>query len=363
MKISYPFISIFLVLILSSTAFAGRASIQNVSADPYRSAILLNASTGEVLFEKNADAIIYPASSLKLMVLLVVLERIEQGHLKLDDMVQVTVEAYKMGGSQVYLDPKEQFPVEDLLYALMIQSANDAAVALASHVAGSKEGFLEMMNLKARELGMSKTTFHSVHGLPPAKGQGVDVSSARDFGILCKYMSTKPEVFKYTSAKVRDFRGGEFIMRTHNHLLKQVDGCDGFKTGYFVKAGFSIAATAKRGGVRIIAIVMGSKNRKVRDAKAIELISKGFAMTPPQPETATLASSRKKLPEIQSKENIPSAEQTNVPTPVTSVQQMKNNADSGWGKFFMGLVLGFFLYAALDYLIANKQRKRKWRIK
>ncbi len=363
MKIIYPLVCIFLLLIFSSTTFAGRAAIQDVSADPYRSAILLNASTGEVLFEKNADATIYPASSLKLMVLLVILERIEQGYLKLDDMVQVTVEAYKMGGSQVYLDPKEQFPVEDLLYALMIQSANDAAVALASHVAGSKEGFVEMMNQKARELGMNKTTFYSVHGLPPSKGQGVDVSSARDFGILCRYMSTKPEVFKYTSAKVRDFRGGEFIMRTHNHLLKKVDGCDGFKTGYFVKAGFSIAATAKRGGVRIIAIVMGSKNRKVRDAKAIELISKGFSMVPPQPETAVISTPQKTLSAIQAKENASSPEQTKVAKADAPPQQKENKTDSGWTKFFMGLVLGFFLYAALDYLITNKQRKRKWRIK
>ncbi len=353
MKATYPFVCIFLLLVFSSTTYAKRTSIQAVSADPYRSAILLNASNGEVLFEKNADVTIYPASSLKLMVLLVILERIEQGHLQLDDMVQVTVEAYKMGGSQVYLDPKEQFSIEDLLYALMIQSANDAAVALASHVAGSKEDFVGLMNKKAAELGMKKTTFYSVHGLPPSNGQKVDISSARDFGILCRYMSTKPEVFKYTSTKVRDFRGGEFIMRTHNHLLKQVDGCDGFKTGYFTKAGFSIAATAKRGGVRIIAVVMGSKNRKVRDAKAIELINKGFAMVPPQ-ETR---------PEIQSKANTLSSEQTKVPTPAASTKQKEEKTDSGWGKFFIGLVLGFFLYAALDYLIANKQRKRKWRMK
>jgi len=363
MKITYSFVCFILVLTFSSTTYAGRAPIKNVSADPYRSAILLNAATGEVLFEKNADAAVYPASSLKLMVLLVILERIEQGHMKLDDMVQVTVEAYKMGGSQVYLDPKEQFPVEDLLYALMIQSANDAAVALASHVAGSKEAFVEMMNQKARELGMNKTTFYSVHGLPPSKGQGVDVSSARDFGILCRYMSSKPEVFKYTSAKVRDFRGGEFIMRTHNHLLKKVDGCDGFKTGYFVKAGFSIAATAKRGGVRIIAIVMGSKNRKVRDAKAIELINKGFAMVPPQPETITITTPQKTLPEKQVSDITTTEETVDSSAPAGSAKLIKNMDYKGWDKFFMGLVLGFLLYAALDYLITNKQRKRKWRIK
>ncbi len=362
MKLTTLLILLLLILFPASASFAGRATITNVSAEPYRSAILLNADTGKVLFEKNADVTIYPASSLKLMVLLVILDRIEQGTLRLDEMVQVTVEAYKMGGSQVYLDPKEQFSIEDLLYALMIQSANDAAVALASHVAGSKEGFVELMNQKAKEIGMNNTRFHSVHGLPPSNGQKVDVSTARDFGILCRYLSSKPEVFQYTSAKVRDFRGGEFIMRTHNHLLKTVDGCDGFKTGYFVKAGFSIAATAKRGSVRIIAIVMGSKNRKVRDAKAIELIAKGFSMVPPGTETIMQADKPQLSPTKKQ------AGKTDMDTPVqhaATTALQKEGPDkasgSGWGKFFLGLLLGFMLYAAFDYFISRKQRKKNWR--
>ena len=233
MKTKFPLISLLIVLLLGQLAWAGRAPLKSVATEPYASAIVIDADTGETLFSRNADAAVYPASTLKLMVLLVILDRIEQGTLQLDDMVQVTVEAYKMGGSQVYLDPKEQFSIEDLLYALMVQSANDAAVALASHVAGTKEEFVALMNKKAAELGMKNTTFHSVHGLPPAKGQKVDVTTARDFGILCRYLSKNPQVFKYTGIRVKDFRGGEFIMRTHNHLLEKVDGCDGFKTGYF----------------------------------------------------------------------------------------------------------------------------------
>ena len=282
-------ISLLIVVLAGQMVWAGRAPIQNIAADPYASALVMNADTGEILFAENADKPVYPASALKLMVLLIILERIEQGTMQLDDMVQVTREAARMGGSQVYLDPKEQFSIEELLYALMVQSANDAAVNLATHVAGSKDGFVTLMNQKAEELGMKNTRFYSVHGLPPAEGQEVDITTARDFAILCRELARHPDVFKYTGTKVRDFRAGEFIMRNHNHLLDQVDGCDGFKTGYFKAAGFSIAATAKQGGVRIIALVMGSKDRKVRDAKASELLARGFAMVPAKPEPTVAA--------------------------------------------------------------------------
>jgi len=333
-------------LLIEQTAWAGRAPIKTVAAAPHASAFVLDADTGETLFAKNADAPVYPASTLKLMVLLVILDQVEQGTLQLDEMVQVTVEAYKMGGSQVYLDPKEQFPLEDLLYALMIQSANDAAVALASHVAGTKEEFIVLMNQKAEELGMKNTRFYSVHGLPPSKGQKVDVTTARDFGTLCQYLSKRPEVFKYTGTKVKDFRGGEFIMRTHNHLLEKVAGCDGFKTGYFAKAGFSIAATAKKGGVRIIAIVMGSKDRKVRDAKAIELLAKGFAKVPPRPAPLITAKAK------------PAAEE--IETPAVQSEKLPPSAtNNGWGKFFIGLGLGFLLYAAVNFLVLRRRRRNK----
>ena len=343
----------FLVFILAGQiAWAGRTPIQAIAQDPYASALLLNADTGEVLFADNADVLVYPASALKLMTLLIILERIEQGTMQLNDMVQVTVEAYKMGGSQVYLDPKEQFPVEELLYALIVQSANDAAVALATHAAGSKESFVALMNQKAEELGMKNTHFYSVHGLPPADGQKVDVTTAKDFGILCRELSKRPDVFKYTGTKVRDFRGGEFIMRTHNHLLSKVDGCDGFKTGYFTKAGFSIAATAQKNGVRIIAIVMGSKDRKVRDAKATELLAKGFAMVPSQPEPK-VASTQPGSAQI--KEGTTVVSETNVDVPIVQNNKPLPPADgTGWRKFFVGIGFGFVLFAVLALFVWKK---------
>lgn len=255
-----------------------------VSKTPYIGALILDADSGAVLWEERADAPGYPASTLKLMTLLVIQEKIDAGQIKLGDMVKISVQACKTGGSQVYLDPKETFSVEELLYAMMIQSANDAAVALAEHAAGSKEGFVELMNAKAQQLGMSNTRFASVHGLPPAAGQRHDISSARDMALLGRELCKHPAVFAYTSATYRQFRANTpkpFDMRTHNPFLKEgVDGCDGFKTGYTATAGWSIVVTAKRAGRRVIVVVLGSDERKMRDAKARELLAKAFTLLP-----------------------------------------------------------------------------------
>ncbi|MGE3311875.1 MAG: D-alanyl-D-alanine carboxypeptidase family protein, partial [Limisphaerales bacterium] len=251
--------------------------------NPYIGAIANDADTGRVLDEDKADAQGYPASMLKLMGLYIHLEKLKRGELALQDRVQVSARAAKTGGSQVWLAEKEVFSVEDLLFALMIQSANDAAVALAEKAAGSCEAFVALMNEKAKALGMTRTTFQSVHGLPPGAGQQPDRTTARDFAILCRaLLSAHPETLRYTSTRVRNFREAipdkMIIMRTHNHLLADVPGCDGLKTGYFANAGFSVAATAARDGRRVIAIVMGSSDRKVRDARAADLIRQGFAM-------------------------------------------------------------------------------------
>jgi D-alanyl-D-alanine carboxypeptidase (penicillin-binding protein 5/6) len=255
-----------------------------IARNPYIGAIVVDAVTGQVLFEDQADAKAYPASVLKLMDLLVILEKINQKQLSFQDQVTVSAKASKTGGSQVWLAEKETFTVDDLLYALMVQSANDSAVALAEKVGGSTEGFLTLMNQKARDLGMNNTVFNSVHGLPPAAGQPHDVTTARDFSILCREVLRYRDTLRYTSTRERPFRPGvgakTVVMRTHNHLLGQVEGCDGLKTGYITSAGFSIAVTAARNGRRLIAIVLGSSDRLGRDAKTMELINQAFAKVP-----------------------------------------------------------------------------------
>lgn len=348
---------LFVVLFIAQPVWAARAKISSNAKDPYMSALVIDAATGKVLFSDHPETVVYPASVLKIMNLLIILELIDQGTVKLDDMVQITPEAAKTGGSQVYLDPKEQFPVEDLLYALSVQSANDAAVALAIHVAGSKEGFVALMNQKAAALGMKDTEFHSVHGLPPSEGQEVDKTTATDLALLCRALASRPDALQYTGTKERPFRDGKFIMRNHNHLLGAVDGCDGFKTGYFEAGGFSIAATAKRGGVRIIAIVMGSKDRKVRDAKTRELLAKGFAAVPPKPETIKIAATPQQA--APTKATSPAPEPQPVPPPPTAPEAAVPSSSGGWGMFAMGLAAGFILFGLLTFFLSRKSGRRK----
>jgi D-alanyl-D-alanine carboxypeptidase (penicillin-binding protein 5/6) len=251
-----------------------------ISKNPYLGAIVIDATTGKVLFENQADAQGYPASMLKLIDLLVILDKVNAGQLPLQDKAPVSAKSAKTGGSQVWLAQGETFTVEDLLYALMIQSANDSAVALAEKVGGSTEGFVALMNQKAAQLGMTRTKFNSVHGLPPAPGDADDVTTARDFSILCRQLLlSHPEALRYTSTRERTFRPGpkQVVMRSHNHLLASLNGCDGLKTGYITKAGYSIAVTASRNGRRVIAVVLDSVDRVTRDRAAADLVNKGFA--------------------------------------------------------------------------------------
>ncbi|MGD9611289.1 MAG: D-alanyl-D-alanine carboxypeptidase family protein [Kiritimatiellia bacterium] len=252
---------------------------QTIARDPYVGAIVIDASDGRVLFEDGADRPGYPASMLKLMDLFVILDRVKAGSLRLDEIVPVTKEAYDMGGSQVWLDPRESFPVEELLYALMVQSANDAAMALAIHVGGSREGFVRLMNEKARELGLSPVTqFQSPHGLPPGPGQRPDMTTPRDFAKLCQaLLAAHPETLKYTSVIQRPFRpdaAQPVIMGNHNALLGTFPGCDGLKTGWIRASGYCLAATVQRDGRRVISVVMGSAAKKTNVAKTKELINR-----------------------------------------------------------------------------------------
>lgn len=314
----------------SGTATASaRTGIPAKATTPYLGAIVADAATGQVLFEDGADRQGYPASVTKLMDMAVIFDLIEQGRTSLSNRITVTREAAGVGGTQVWLKEKESFTVDELLYALMLQSANDAAVALAVGLAGSQEAFIEMMNRKAAELGMTNSTFASVHGLPPTGGRSPDVSTARDLATLARAVLRHKAVLGYTSTRFRAFRQGtssRVDMHNHNHLLESYPGCDGLKTGWITLGGYSIVVTAERGGRRVIAVVLDSAERLVRDKKAAELLSRGFTLLPPLPPPAPVI--------------------TNIPPTVASPTAGSSCDSAGWswgalvGGVLGGLVIG-----------------------
>jgi len=285
-------------------------ALDKVSRNPYLGAIVIDDASGRVLFEDNADVRGYPASVTKLMTFFVIMDKVHAGQLTLETPITVSAEASRTGGSQVYLKQGEVFTVDELLYALMIQSANDAAVALAVHAAGSKEAFVELMNAKARQLGMTNTIFHSPHGLPPGKGQEVDLTTARDLAALSRELINHGDVLRYSSVKVRTLRASTanpFEMRNHNHLLGKLAGCDGLKTGYFSAAGYSLSATVERNGRRVIAVVLGSEASKTRDFKVMELVEKGFAATAATLPAGKPTAAPAKPPTTVAKPSLPAA--------------------------------------------------------
>jgi len=253
-------------------------ALESRSADPYYSAVVMEAGSGRVLWEDHAGAEAYPASMTKMMNVFMVLDDVAAGKLRLDQSVRIDLATEQIGGRQVWLREGEVFPLEELLYATLIHSANDAATALAICASGSKEAHAARMDAKAKALGLTSTVFHNVHGLPPGPGQLPDVSSALDMACLADaLLKAHPEVLTYTSIAFRDFREGTPVKLTSsNKLLGHVAGCDGLKTGYFRAGGFSIAVTAERNGVRIIAVVMGCTNSTVRSQWAERLLERGF---------------------------------------------------------------------------------------
>jgi D-alanyl-D-alanine carboxypeptidase (penicillin-binding protein 5/6) len=275
------------LLFLAVSALTGVAASKE-GRPAYVGAIVEDCDSGKVIFEENADVVSPPASMTKLMTFAVVHDKLVDGSLKLDTPVTVTAADSKIGGTQVWLKEGEVFPLEDLLYAMMIQSGNDAAHALARTAAGTPAAFVDLMNAKARALGMNHTTFRSPHGLPPASrriAEG-DLTSPRDYVILSRYLLRQTDVTRYAGVRERDFgasqRSADRVIKmvNHNHLLGKVAGVDGLKTGFTNGAGYCLAATAERNGRRVLVVVMGSPDSKTRDFKVMELIERGFAGLP-----------------------------------------------------------------------------------
>lgn len=241
---------------------------------PCQAAILVDEDSGTVLYEKNADEQRPIASITKVMTLLLTFQALEEGKIHLDDVVPVSEHAYSMGGSQIWLEPGEQMTLNDMLKAICVSSANDAAVAVAEFVGGSEPAFVQMMNERAAELGMTSTHFENACGLD----QEGHLSSARDVAIMSREMLLHhTEVRDYCSIWTDTLRDGATQLVNTNKLLKSYSGITGLKTGTTSKAGVCISASAERNGLRLIAVVLGSASGKERFEVATTLLDYGFA--------------------------------------------------------------------------------------
>lgn len=238
-----------------------------------KSACLMEASTGKILYEINADEKLEPASVTKIMSLLLVFEAMDEGKFDLNTFVSGSEHACSMGGSQIWLEPGETMSVDEMLKAVIVASANDCTVALGELVAGSEESFAALMNERAKELGMSNTHFVNCTGLPADN----HYTTARDIAIMTRELHKHKRVYDYTKIWMDTLRGGEFGISNTNKLIRFYNGATGMKTGYTSSALYCMSATAERGGLNLIASVMKAESSDKRFADAKKLLEYGFA--------------------------------------------------------------------------------------
>ncbi|PEB53176.1 D-alanyl-D-alanine carboxypeptidase [Bacillus pseudomycoides] len=244
-------------------------------AEEALSAIVIEQDTGKILFEKNPNEKLPPASMTKIMTMLLIMEQVEKGKLKLEDKVRASEHAASMGGSQIFLEPGEEMTVNEMLKGIAIASGNDASVAVAEHIAGSEEGFVNMMNKKAKDLGLKNTHFQNPTGLP-AKNH---YSTANDMAIMAKELMKYPLIRKYTGKYedyLRENTEKKFWLVNTNKLVRFYPGVDGVKTGFTTEAKYCLTASAEKNGMRVISVVMGAPTSKERNNEVTKLLDYAF---------------------------------------------------------------------------------------
>lgn len=289
-------------------------------AESAKSAIMIEVSTGEILFEKNAHEKLPPASMTKMMSMLLIVESVEKGLISWGEMVTVSENASGMGGSQILLETNEKMSVDDLFKGIAVASGNDAVVAMAEKIAGTEDEFVKMMNNRAKELGLTDTEFKNPHGLDEAN----HYSSAYDMAMIAKELVKHPKVLEYTSIYedyLREDTDRKIWLVNTNKLVRFYEGVDGLKTGYTETAGYCITTTAKKNDMRIITVVMGEPDSKTRNAETTAMLDYAFA----QYEVETLLSENS----ILGKKEIEMGKQKYIEiTPASEVTILNKKADT-----------------------------------
>ncbi len=242
----------------------------------YRGALLEDADSGAVLYELNPEMQWPPASMAKMMLLLVADDQIKAGKVSLNSLVRISAHAASTGGTRLGLREGQVYPLRELMKAAIIRSANDAAVAVAEKIAGSTDACVRLMNRRARSLGMTHTVYNTVDGLPPRPAHDVDFTDAYDLALLGRTLIKNTNLLQWSSQEEALFDNGEAVLHNTNHLIGHFEVCDGIKTGFTYHAGFNLTATAKRGDMRLIAVVLGAPSNPERFRQAARILQWGF---------------------------------------------------------------------------------------
>ncbi len=269
------FLAISFCLAEEETLSTNTTTNENKFAENAKSAIMIEASTGTILYEKNKDDKLPMASMTKMMTLLLIMEEIESGNLKWDEMITTSEHAASMGGSQIFLEVGEKMSVEDLVKGICIASGNDASVAMAERIGGTEEKFVSMMNKKAKELGLSNTHFENACGLDSDN----HYSSANDMSIIAKELVKHKKILEFSGTYedyLRKNTEKSFWLVNTNKLVRYYQGVDGLKTGYTKNAGYCITTTAERGNMRLITVVMGEPSSAIRNSETTTMLDYGF---------------------------------------------------------------------------------------
>ncbi len=262
------------ILILLSFCFIGKVQAEELAPNS-ESAILLEVSTGKVLYEKNADTKLAPASMTKVMSMLLIMEAIDSGKISFEDEVIISDTASSMGGSQIFLQTGEKYKVHELLKGIAVASGNDAVVAMAEKVSGSVSAFVEKMNEKAKELGLKNTHFDNPHGLESK----THYTTARDMSVMAKELLKHERILEYTSLYedyLKKPDGSSVWLVNTNRLVRFYEGVDGLKTGFTNQAGYCITTTAKRGNMRLLSVVMNAETSDLRSKDTVSMLNYGF---------------------------------------------------------------------------------------
>ncbi|MCQ2010049.1 D-alanyl-D-alanine carboxypeptidase [Sporolactobacillus sp. STSJ-5] len=267
---------LFATFVPSASAFAKTKGNADTETGKLKSAIVIEQDTGKILFKQNENKELPPASMTKVMTLLLIFKALENHQISLKDKVNVSEHAASMGGSQVFLEPGESMTVDEMLRAICIASANDASVAMAEHISGSEKAFVAQMNKEAKKLGMTHTHFVNPTGLPTDN----HYTTAHDMAVMARALLMYPQVLHYTSKYedyLRENTDKKFWLVNTNKLIKTYPGADGLKTGFTNQAKYCLTATAKRNGMRVVAVVMGAPSPKERNKEIAGLMDHAFA--------------------------------------------------------------------------------------